>query len=148
MASPGRRIGRPPTCECGECRKCKHRLYMRKWYRRMSPEQRREWMARKDKDLERQRDRERYQRHKKKRLAKIAARDPKKRRAMWMVNNRKRSGTIVPPDACERCGSAGPLQAHHPDYSKPLDVVWLCTTCHGREHRKPDHEFVGWGGEA
>jgi hypothetical protein len=34
---------------------------------------------------------------------------------------------------CERCGRVD-SQAHHQDYSKPLDVVWLCPVCHGWEH--------------
>jgi hypothetical protein len=25
-------------------------------------------------------------------------------------------------------------QAHHPDYSKPLDVVWLCDDHHKQAH--------------
>jgi hypothetical protein len=31
---------------------------------------------------------------------------------------------------CEVCGKS-PAQAHHKDYSKPLEVVWLCQPCHG-----------------
>lgn len=37
--------------------------------------------------------------------------------------------------SCEQCGERK-SQAHHPDYSKPLDVVWLCSRCHMREHSK------------
>jgi len=36
---------------------------------------------------------------------------------------------------CYNCGSKR-SQAHHPDYSKPLDVVWLCRTCHLAAHGK------------
>lgn len=36
---------------------------------------------------------------------------------------------------CEQCGSIK-VQAHHEDYSKPLDVRWLCVAHHGEAHRK------------
>lgn len=36
---------------------------------------------------------------------------------------------------CSVCGSVLNVQAHHPDYSKPLEVIWLCTPCHADEHR-------------
>jgi hypothetical protein len=35
---------------------------------------------------------------------------------------------------CRKC-RAPKAQAHHPDYTKPLDVDWLCRPCHGVEHR-------------
>jgi hypothetical protein len=28
------------------------------------------------------------------------------------------------------------LHAHHDDYSRPLDVVWLCPSCHRQHHVK------------
>ena len=34
---------------------------------------------------------------------------------------------------CEVCG-ASPAQAHHEDYSKPLDVRWLCPKHHAERH--------------
>lgn len=36
---------------------------------------------------------------------------------------------------CERCGADG-AQAHHDDYSKPLEVLWLCPEHHGERHRQ------------
>lgn len=35
---------------------------------------------------------------------------------------------------CEVCGATA--EAHHDDYSRPLDVRWLCTDHHGAEHRR------------
>lgn len=32
-----------------------------------------------------------------------------------------------------RCGRE-PVHAHHEDYSRPLDIVWLCAGCHHRRH--------------
>lgn len=36
---------------------------------------------------------------------------------------------------CKNCGNLK-SQAHHVDYSKPLKIKWLCSKCHGLEHRK------------
>jgi hypothetical protein len=35
---------------------------------------------------------------------------------------------------CKVCGDPN-SQMHHPDYSKPLAVEWLCKRCHLAEHR-------------
>ena len=35
---------------------------------------------------------------------------------------------------CADCGSVH-VQAHHPDYSNPRLVTWLCGPCHRRRHR-------------
>ena len=40
---------------------------------------------------------------------------------------------------CERCGKEK-TDAHHPDYSKPLEVVWLCRSCHKKEHGRRKRE--------
>lgn len=45
-----------------------------------------------------------------------------------------RMGQLIRPDLCERCGRKGRVDGHHHDYSKPLDVEWLCRTCHMAEH--------------
>jgi hypothetical protein len=95
-----------------------------------------EWVA-----AERQRCREKAKRQKPSAnpgaSKRWARKNPLKRRAQVAANNALRSGMLPRRDACECCGRTGvPLQKHHHDYSRPLEVVWLCTACHGLEHRK------------
>jgi hypothetical protein len=40
------------------------------------------------------------------------------------------------PDICERCAAQGRIHRHHPDYSQPLLVMFLCPRCHRQEHMK------------
>ena len=60
-------------------------------------------------------------------------RNPVKRAAHIACLNAIRSGRLT-RQPCEVCGEAK-AQAHHDDYSKPLDVRWLCTTHHAEWHR-------------
>jgi len=47
------------------------------------------------------------------------------------LNNAVNGGIIVKPSKCEKCGKEKKLTAHHEDYTKPLNVEWLCYECHG-----------------
>jgi len=60
---------------------------------------------------------------------------PEKYRARTAVSNAIRDGKLL-REPCSGCGKTGRIHAHHDDYSKPLDVVWLCEMCHrAREGR-------------
>lgn len=67
------------------------------------------------------------------------------------VRAAKHKGLIKSPGACEKCGEAerfsatgrSLLHGHHRDYSKPLDVQWLCVKCHRKETRLPLGEANG-----
>lgn len=57
---------------------------------------------------------------------------PERYRARTAVNNAVRDGRLLKMD-CAFCGASKTV-AHHHDYSRPLDVTWLCTPCHARFH--------------
>lgn len=44
----------------------------------------------------------------------------------------KRGNLIRTP--CEHCGEVK-SQMHHPDYDKPLEIIWLCRQCHMELHK-------------
>lgn len=47
-----------------------------------------------------------------------------------------RSGRLVRPKACQDCGREGtPIEGHHLDYARPLEVIFLCRPCHRACHR-------------
>ena len=41
-----------------------------------------------------------------------------------------RHQTITRPTKCSQCSSNANIEAHHEDYSKPLEIIWLCKKCH------------------
>lgn len=53
-------------------------------------------------------------------------------RAHKVVGNAVKDGRLV-KKPCECCGDEK-AEAHHDDYSKPLDVRWLCRKCHKKHH--------------
>jgi hypothetical protein len=59
-----------------------------------------------------------------------------KQLAHQAVKKALRNEKLKPPKKCEECKAPVPLQAHHEDYSKPLEVTWLCTGCHVNRHQE------------
>lgn len=146
-------MGRRRTCDCGECKKCKHRTYMAQWYRRpgsaerVSAAQRERYLT--TAEVVRQRVREYRQQN----IEIVRERDRKRGRraqprqkavAHRLVRDAIAQGKLT-PEPCEGCGlepnakhadGRRRVHAHHDDYSRPLEVRWLCNVCHGIEHRK------------
>jgi hypothetical protein len=46
------------------------------------------------------------------------------------AHNMAANAKLTAPALCEGCGLPKKLEKHHPDYSKPLLVVWFCKPCH------------------
>lgn len=51
-------------------------------------------------------------------------------RAHVKVRRALKSGALVRPTTCARCGVECTPEASHDDYAKPLVVEWLCRRCH------------------
>jgi len=75
------------------------------------------------------------------RVKSYRVRNPHKRSAHMAVKHALERGQLVRPVTCS--GTLGYAQinctrdrpgAHHDDYSRPLDVIWLCRTCHRFRH--------------
>lgn len=58
---------------------------------------------------------------------------PEKYKARTQVGNALRDGRIE-KEPCVVCRSTERVQGHHEDYSKGLEVRWLCFRCHLEEH--------------
>lgn len=61
--------------------------------------------------------------------------NPEKAKAHDLFKSALHFGKIVRPEICSRCGKSGKIHGHHEDYSKPLEVIWLCSVCHARMHK-------------
>lgn len=99
---------------------------------------------RRESEHPREYDRKRYHQnparraHTAKVAAAWAAKYPERRKAQNAIHNAIRDGRLIKADECKTCGSTGRLHGHHDDYSKPLDVRWLCVPCHARHHMAVD----------
>ena len=71
-----------------------------------------------------------------KRSRKYRERNPLKAKARSLVRTALRNGSLIRPDKCLNCSKECIPEAHHYDYSKPLEVEWLCKQCHENTHHK------------
>lgn len=60
--------------------------------------------------------------------------DPLKRAARTAVSNAVRDGKLLRSPECQVCGVTTNTHGHHEDYSKPLEVLWVCNACHALIH--------------
>ncbi len=109
-----------------------HAEYAREWHRnrRKNPE-----LAKQDRAKRRARDRK----NRDKRTAYKRAhnlRHPDRAKARNRITSLLSMGKITKPTACEKCNKTRPVECHHPDYSEPLNIIWVCKPCHLLAHGK------------
>lgn len=63
------------------------------------------------------------------------AKFPEKFKARQILNEALKKGKIIKPKKCLYCEETY-IHGHHPDYTKPLEVIWLCPFHHKKEHKK------------
>lgn len=77
--------------------------------------------------------------------ARWKAEHPERRHAQSLLGSAVRCGRVTPWPVCAVPACSDKPQAHHPDYSRPLDVVWLCDAHHKQAHalvREPEPEYA------
>lgn len=60
--------------------------------------------------------------------------NPERRAAQVYLGNAVRDGRVFRWPVCALPECDKTPEAHHPDYSKPLSVVWLCSAHHKQAH--------------
>jgi hypothetical protein len=119
---------------CKECTKAVVRAY-----REAGGERYKEYCRKKQKEPKHVEARREYMRARpelhKRINAKWVAANPEKVKARRAVEHAIKKGKLEKLP-CSVCGSFYRTHGHHEDYSKPLDVNWLCATHHAARHRE------------
>lgn len=59
----------------------------------------------------------------------------KRKMAISKFAEAMKHGHITKKTECQICGKSIPLVGHHFDYDKPLEVLWVCPSCHLKIHK-------------
>ena len=123
-----------------ECKKCKNERV--KAWQRANRDKTREYANRyneRNREAVRanaRKNNEKYREKTRARVSRYKRENREKARAHLAVHRAVVRGHLKRPSECSACGATGvAIQGHHDDYSRPLDVRWLCAACHGKVHR-------------
>lgn len=98
-----------PYCYCKPCDRILHRNWSNQWNHNNLTKVRKCWA---------------------KATKKWQDKNPDKVIAHRAIRVAVKNGTIKKSKVCEVCNLAPATGSHHADYSKPLEVVWICKVCH------------------
>jgi hypothetical protein len=62
--------------------------------------------------------------------------NPEKISAQRKVRKAVQFGRLIRSETCQICNKISKTHGHHEDYSKPLEVIWMCSICHLYHHQK------------
>ena len=128
--------------QCKACCRVHQRAYRQRVQRDPSKRERRNEATRQWRETNREKMRAsvvNWQRRNRDYMRDYAARpeEKAKQRARTALKDAIKRGEVVKPSQCAACGAKASgryLQAHHDNYDAPLDVTWLCATCHKKRH--------------
>lgn len=120
------------------CTHCKSKEYHREWRKKNRLKCRAALKRYADKNPEKRKLQDKCRKKKKEKIYQSIRRlrraaNPKKIRAQEACRYAIRVGKIK-RGSCVSCKSPK-VVAHHNDYSKPLDIIWLCAKHHSAWHR-------------
>jgi hypothetical protein len=140
LIKPLEEFGKSPKGKYGhdaQCKKCRYAKTGRAHFLRNKEkcyENAAKWHA-KNRDHINEKSRERYAIDK----SPIIERDRRhaeKIKAQHLVQTYVRRGKILKPKICSICNcESKKIEGHHADYSKPLEVIWVCSRCHHNIHK-------------
>ena len=115
------------------CYRCGRGRPLTEFYRRRRSPDGHDWQC---KECQKRQAREAYEsgRYLGKRVRERES-NPRPKLARLCVRLALNAGVLTRPDHCSGCGCPDTerrIDAHHADYGRPLDVIWLCTRCHRR----------------
>jgi len=106
---------------CDQCKIIKRSEYYRKWYENNGCTRNRN---------------SGYNIHMHEYMKEWKKNNPEKVAAHKTVALLLKSGILENPNQCSECKkTTNYLDAHHEDYSKPTEIIWLCPRCHGEKHK-------------
>lgn len=104
----------------------------KKWVESEKIRKRLSYRKRREQNIEKFRERDRKYAKRKRKSYFI----PEHNEARRVFNYAVKKGWIEKPKVCPSCKSnKNRIEAHHSDYSKPFQVDWRCSQCHGKLHR-------------
>jgi hypothetical protein len=63
--------------------------------------------------------------------------------SMYAIHRAINQGRLKRPISCSVCGKSSiRIHGHHPDYKRPLRVVWCCASCHSKFTNQDKLKFI------